>query len=415
MGLTPVHILLLFLFAQPFLGFTRDDTLDLIKHLFLRGFVLSMLLYTLYSISMTTARLSLPAIGLEKELLIYIFGITLSCLVALVEGIAVVSRTITSVATVPLLIVTMYIICYWFDTREKIIKAARYFLLSVASVCIIGLAEFALLTVMGEHPDGRLHSVFVDPNIFARYVLFGIFFIISLLYFRGDRIYSKTTLYGFLGLYLINLLLSLSRSGYLTLIAGCILFSFYLGNRKIRLSVIVGAILVGVLIFAYLFAQRDFSSGTVVEPSNINRVILITGGLDMIRTHWLMGIGYTNFANFFETYYLGNTLSLSAEAYKYAGYATEIHNWVIEAWAEQGIIGLAIFLLLMRKLFQVLRHARARENDPTMKALLIGFSLMGFTFLFHGFFYHTFISQFFFWTVTAFGIAAANVSTKSVQ
>jgi O-antigen ligase len=413
-SIKPYQYLFFFLFLQPFLGFTRNEDIDLFKHFLFRFFSLSLLLYTLFYFSHHYGRIIFVKTGLEPYLAVYIVGVLFSTMSAIAVGNAVVGRMILSLLTVPILVSLFYTSSYWFNDRGKIRIAIRYFLNSVFVVCIIGIIEFIVLSVSGTPINIRLNSVFVDPNIFARYVLLGIFFVIPLLFYKDVNIFSRKTLIFFLILFLLNLLLSLSRSGYLTFIIGCVVFALFIDNRKIKSLMIGGSIAVGLLIFAYLMTQRSFAGSALVEPSNINRIQLILGGLDIIQSHWLFGIGYTNFGNYFEKQYLENILSVSSEAYREAGMATEIHSWIIEVWAEQGIIGLGIFCLLFYKIFSLINTARKRETNSTHRNILMGFILLFFTFIFHGFFYHTFISQFFFWVVGGLGIATARITLNEM-
>ncbi len=411
----PYQYLLFFLFLQPFLGFTRNEELNFLKHLFYRAFSLSVLIYTLFFMSYQEGRISFSRIGVETYLLLYCSSIAISSLFSIYRGESLIGRSITSLITVPILISLLFTVSFWFNDIEKIIKAIRYFLLSVVTVCLIGIVEFLLLSISGNIENIRIRSIFIDPNIFARFVLFGIFFLVPFIYSKDYILFKRKTLLFFLFLFLLNLLLSLSRSGYLTLIVGGIYFALILENKKIRTLIITASVIVGIIIFTYLFTQRSFTGSAIIEPSNINRIQLILGGIDMIQSHWFLGIGYTNFANYFETHYLVNFLSVSSESYKYAGFATEIHNWIIEVWAEQGIVGLTIFFLLFLKIFNQLKQARKNEVDGTIKNILLGFTFMYFIFLFHGFFYHTFISQFFFWLLSGFSFATILVSTSKIK
>lgn len=414
-NIQPYQYLLFFLFLQPFLSFTRNEELDFIKHLFYRVFSLSVMIYTAFLMSYQKGRIVFLKIGVEKYLLLYCASITISSLFSIFRGESLISRSITSLITVPILLSLLFTISFWFNDIEKIIKAIRYFVVSVVTVCLIGIIEFLLLSSSGNIENIRIRSIFIDPNIFARFVLFGIFFIVPFIYSKNYIIFKRRTLLFFLFLFLLNLVLSLSRSGYLTLIIGGIYFALTLENKKIRTLIISASVFIGVIIFTYLFTQRSFAGSAIIEPSNINRLQLILGGIDMIQSHWFLGIGYTNFANYFETHYLVNFLSVSSESYKYAGFATEIHNWIIEVCAEQGIVGLTIFVLLFKKIFNQLNNTRKNEIDGTIKNILQGFTFMYFIFLFHGFFYHTFISQFFFWVLSGFSFATILVSTSKLK
>ena len=154
-------------------------------------------------------------------------------------------------------------------------------------------------------------------------------------------------------------------------------------------------------------AERSALSLSFVEPSAFNRIQIVLGGLDIFSKHWLTGIGYTNFQNYFASNYIEGALAMSLSSYEELGFTVSIHNWCVELLAEQGIIGLVGFCWLFFLFFRTLRQARRATTDKTLNALLIGHILMIFTFLFHGFFYHTFISQFFFWVMSGFALSTS--------
>jgi teichuronic acid biosynthesis protein TuaE len=413
MAFGPQQLILIYLGIQPLLGFTKHEELDLVKHLFNRMFVLSLLVYTLLTISHAHGRITFRSTGMEKYLLLYFAGVFISVIAALSFGDTVASRSLTSLATVPILISLVYIVGYWFDTIDAVKTALRYFIISACLVSVYGVGEFFVLGMTEGFGTERVRSIFSDPNIFARYILLGIFFIVPFLFYKDYSLFRRKTLQLFLGLLLVNLLFSLSRSGYLALIVGGIVFSLFIDSKKVKSVIISGSVLVGLLIFAYLLTQRSFTGSAIIEPSNINRFLLILGGIDMIQSNWFIGVGYTNFANYYERHYLENYLSLSSESYKFSGFATEIHNWFIEVWAEQGIIGLIIFIIFFSRLFLLLYRAIANEQIGSMRNILLGFFMAIFVFLFQGFFYHTFISQFFFWLIAGFAVAALQIAVRN--
>lgn len=408
----PHQYLLFYLFIQPILGFTKNEELDLFKHLFNRVFVLLLMIYTILTLSSRKGRIVFEWTGLEKQLLFYAGSVTVSTVAAIAFGDTSVSRSVASLITLPVLISLVYVVCHWIDRLELLKTAVRYFILSAVMVSLYGLLEFFMTGFSEGFGSERVRSVFSDPNIFARYILIGIFFIAPFLFYRDESIFKRKILAGIFSLLIVNLLLSLSRSGYLALIVGGIVFSFFIDNRKIKSAVIGGSVIAGLLIFTYLLTQRSFSGTAIIEPSNINRVLLILGGIDMIQTHWFLGVGYTNFANYFERHFLENYLSLSSDSFKVTGFATEIHSWVIEVWAEQGIVGLTVFIAFFHRYFSIINRAIVSQPVGTMRNILLGFFLAVVMFLFQGLFYHTFISQFFFWLIAGFGLAASQVARR---
>jgi len=200
--------------------------------------------------------------------------------------------------------------------------------------------------------------------------------------------------------------MSLSRSGYLTLFIGLFIFSFLFKGKKYKIIAFVTVFLLGLIGILLLATQRDFFGGTaILEASSLNRIQLILGGIEIIQNNWLFGIGYTNFGNYYVATYVSDTLRISAFNYFMLGYATSIHNWLIEVWAEQGIFGLIAFVYLFGSVTWYLFNNFRKTNNSILKVCLSSFLLMISVFLIQGFFYHTFLFHFFFWLMFGFTIS----------
>lgn len=406
-NLKPKNILLSLLFLLPFLGFTKNEDLNLFKHIFFRVAAITVFVLTLFQILSERPPHRLPKTGIEKYLLLYVLSILLSTVIGLWNGTASQSRSLTSLFTVPILISLLYTIPYWIDSKSQIERSIRVLLLSQVLVCLIGLLEVANNFSIFDTRIYRVRSVFHDPNILARYLVIGIFFIISLLQHKVKNIFSVWFLYFTLVLSLLNLILTFSRSSYITFIIGFIIYSyFYLKGRK-RFIYSLSVAVIGFVLIVLAFILRA-GGETVFDPSNINRLQLLMGGLNIIENHPLVGIGYSSFANYYETVYLEGYLSISSEIYKSVGLATEIHNWLIEIWSEQGVIGIIVFMLLFVKIFRIFTSALQQTGDTLYQSVLIGYIMMFYVYLFHGFFYHTFITQFVFWIMAGFGVSVVN-------
>jgi len=142
-----------------------------------------------------------------------------------------------------------------------------------------------------------------------------------------------------------------------------------------------------------------------LDRSTLNRVQIILGAVDIVKKHWLIGIGYTNFEPYFADNYLESTLRTDLENYEEQGYTVSMHNWLMEILSEQGVVGLAAFMWFFYLLFKKIIAARKATQNPTFRAILFGHLLMLLAFLVQGFFYHTFISQFPFWMYAAFAMS----------
>ncbi len=410
---SPFHISLGLLFFLPFLDFTGNNVFDVVKHLLLSGVSFALLIYTVTYVSLSEGHFSFPRLGFSLPLALYSISAFASVVIAMASARVESSRAILSLITLPLLISLLYVIPQWFHSKDSIIFSVRIFLYSLLVVDAIGLVEVALHFIFPQLFTIRISSVFHDPNIFARFLVMGIFIVLSLLLFDVRDVLFRRLLWVLLLASIICLFFTLSRSGLGTFFFGSILFSI-LSKKRMAMFIILSSALVGIVAFLFLLFARPFEGSVVFEPSNINRIQLILAGIDMIRQHWLFGVGYTNFSNIFTQFYLNNSMAISLVNYEMLGYQTSIHNWLIEVWAEQGIIGLSGFVWFFIVIFRKLKVARIYTNDNSMKAILLGYTLMFFAFLFHGFFYHTFFSQFHFWVLAGFGVASIWSAHSSV-
>ncbi len=401
---TPAGILLAFLFLQPAFDFTFDDTLNLVKHVLLRGITLVMLFLTLAHSSLKHGRFILSPTGLEKPLLVYAGTAIASVCLAMVSSRMDMGRAAVSLSTLPILVSLLYIFPYWCDTKESILRLSGGFLLSVFLVAIIAIGQFVLKVGYGFGPE-RISSVFHDPNIFSRYVVFGLFYALVFLLFAGRGFLGRWATVLFLAAGLAGLLVSLSRSSLATFLLGSLFLAFLTRNRRIVLAGFLLAVAFAAIAYFMISAERSFIGSVAVDMSTINRVQVMVGGLAIFEKHWLLGIGYTNFQHFFAETYLKNQMIMSLDWYEAKGLTVSIHNWLVEVLAEQGVLGLCGFVWFFASFFKRLRAARRKTQDAVLRALLLGHMAMLFTFLFHGFFYHTFISQFFFWVIAGFAMA----------
>jgi O-antigen ligase len=323
-------------------------------------------------------------------------------------------QVIYALTTIALLLLFIKVIPYWFNSFDSIFRVINVYVFATIIIDLFGILEFVLNRLILNDIFFRMSSVFKDPNIYARFNLIAIFFLLSILFFqknltKNHKVYYSSALI----LTIVCVFLSLSRSGYLTFVLGLIVFSFLFKGKQYKI-IVIGIVslftIIGVLLLA---TQRDFFGGTaVVETSGINRIQLILGGIRIIKDNWLLGIGYSNFGNFYITTYVSKILKTTEFTYYMMGYATSIHNWLIEVWVEQGIIGLLAFIFLFSNILKYLFSTFKKESDPLKRVCLSSFYLMTCVFLIHGFFYHTFIFHFFFWLMFSFAVSLITLLTK---
>jgi putative inorganic carbon (HCO3(-)) transporter len=173
-----------------------------------------------------------------------------------------------------------------------------------------------------------------------------------------------------LALSLVALLTTFSRGGLLSMaVAAAALLVLgvrrfpQLGRHALRVSLAVGVQLA--IIFALLskklFVRVQFFMETMEDEV---RIALIRNALEMIKHNPLVGVGLNNFPEAFFTY---EVTGVEFEM------LFPVHNTWLLITSEQGLIGLAAFLLFM--IYVLLDARRAiRETSPLRAATAVGLS-----------------------------------------
>lgn len=246
--------------------------------------------------------------------------------------------------------------------REKIVKISRGFVFSGTIVAFLGIIQFALQFVFGidktyklwsyyvlspflgnsflemvlAYPSWlvnisgktifRAISIFPDPHTFSFFL--GILLPISFGLWLNDK--KKYWLVSFSFLLLANIL-TFSRGGYLSLLAGILILFFVYWNKiknKYKIGVILFLItVIFILITSNPISSRFFSSFNFREGSNMGRIEMWEKSISVIRDNFIFGVGIGNFplqikplANYREPIYAHNTyLDITVEAGFLAG------------------------------------------------------------------------------------------------
>jgi putative inorganic carbon (hco3(-)) transporter len=143
--------------------------------------------------------------------------------------------------------------------------------------------------------------------------------------------------------------------------------------RKIfRLKVLIGIAAVIYLALMLLPAeQKERFSKAGSDRTSEQRLLYWEHGWQMMLDHPLLGVGYFNFARYYEIHHSADMLYESAQL---------PHNIFIQVGTDAGFIGLSIFLILILKSFMAARHAAKFATDPLFASLgrALNFSLIGF-------------------------------------
>lgn len=233
------------------------------------------------------------------------------------------------------------------DNKKDFNKIITILVFSATLVSLYGLYQYvigveveAAWLDVENNPDvkTRVYSVFNNPNILAEYLILTI--PISVALFWNSKKLSKKII--FLGTTLVMslaLVLTLSRGGWLGFAFSALIF-IILVEKKLLLTLIPISI-GGVYLLPETILHRILSIGNLSDSSNAYRIKIWDITMDIIRDHWVAGVGFGHlpFKQTFETYI--RTMP-----------TFHAHNTYLETAAEIGIPGLIAFLLFLFILFK---------------------------------------------------------------
>ena len=165
---------------------------------------------------------------------------------------------------------------------------------------------------------------------------------------------------------------SYSRGPYIFAALVCIILLLHGGKKSLKLMALGAVALGAVMIFASGTVKRLFTLLNGTDVSVNTRVALWDGIFDMIHNKPIFGYG-TGFDNVRQQ--LHNVYGVKQP---------HAHNILLEAWSENGIIGvilfvaiLIVFFINMVRLFK--KGGKARGYSVTLFASVAGFVLCGMT------------------------------------
>lgn len=120
------------------------------------------------------------------------------------------------------------------------------------------------------------------------------------------------------------------------------------GRLSLR-TLLVAAIVAGTA-FAFLpEEQKDRFTSAGKDDTSVQRLLYWQRGLDMLEDHPLLGVGFYNFAPYFQDNYPQDVLR---------GAAQLPHNIFIQVGTDAGLLGLGVFLALLYRNFRCCREIR---------------------------------------------------------
>jgi O-antigen ligase len=238
----------------------------------------------------------------------------------------------------------------------------------------------------------RVNSLFFDPNIYGRFlalVMIGLAGV--LLWVRETR--AVVAAAAALAVLWGGLLLTLSQSSFAALLGGLAVLAALRWQARWAAAAVAGLAAVAVvLVVAFSGALRiDFASTESLDRATSGRYTLMAGGLGLAGERPLLGWG----SGAFSHAYRRQERASSAQA------VSASHTIPITVAAEQGVVGLAVYLaLLVAALARLLSGARAWWPRAVIAACFVALVI-------HTWLYAAFLEDPIAWSLLGVGVALA--------
>jgi len=242
----------------------------------------------------------------------------------------------------------------------------------------------------------RVNSVFFDPSIYGRFLALVMIAVTTIVLWsvrRRDVLLGAAVLAWLLG----GLVTSFSQSSIAALLLGLAVLAAW--RWDVRRTVYVSLallVLAGVLVLlapASLHFGLKGSNGSTSNATS-GRTTLVSGGLELFAKRPLEGYG----AGSFETEYKRHSRATAANA------TSASHTIPVTVAAEQGIVGLAVYIALLLSAFLVLFSGAGRS--PPRIALAACFAAL----VLHTWTYADFLEDPFTWALLGIGVALARAA-----
>ena len=219
-------------------------------------------------------------------------------------------------------------------------------------------------------------STMGQKNIFAAYVILVFPLLGSILILSKSKL-LKSILLIFLLISVYCLILAKSRSGYLGFIMAIIVYIALLLRTKTKFGstlfiIIVAAFVVAVVADYFVHGRiTEYLASFMNEPSIVMRKILWAGAVNIIMRFPLFGTGIGTFT-IFSPLYRDPVIDLCMppEVFDIA----RCHNEFLQLTAEQGVLGLLMFIYILYVVFRMGLTALKSKPDVYIIGLISGLS-----------------------------------------
>jgi O-antigen ligase len=238
----------------------------------------------------------------------------------------------------------------------------------------------------------RVNSLFFDPNIYGRFLAMVMIGLAAVLLWE-KRVRTQWIVAGILAVLWGGLLLTLSQSSFVALLAGlAILAALRWQLRRTLYAAAAAVLLAVVVIVAFPSVVRvDLGSSASLNNATSGRYGLISGGVALARAKPVFGWGTGSFSRQFRSHERSSPETAASAS----------HTIPITVAAEQGLVGLGVYLALL--VAAMARLFRGAARSPERAAIAAAFCAL----VLHTWLYASFLEDPLAWALLAVGTALA--------
>ncbi|MFA4937567.1 MAG: O-antigen ligase family protein [Patescibacteria group bacterium] len=255
-------------------------------------------------------------------------------------------------------IIFLVLLMVFIKNQKNWLKIVTALWTSASAVSAYGLMEYGW--GIGLQSDGLLNSVWQPANYLAMYMVPLLFLGVGLIIASWPSVISYVNCF----LLLINLLAlyyTMSYGGFLALVAGALVFTwFYLADRAKLRRKIITFVFIGIATIILLIVSQPKFQGIIngnERTSLSTRQEIWQTSMILIKEKPIWGWGLGNF----QESYRSRVNQVASRPLEWQ--VVKAHNLYLNLWIEMGLLGLLVFIYLVGKflyfLFQQLKTSTA--------------------------------------------------------
>jgi O-antigen ligase len=250
-------------------------------------------------------------------------------------------------------------------TERDVIRVFWAFIIGASLATIVGV-----LTGSGPTPYGeaaRISTTSDNANELASVLVASTALAMGLALISRRSPALRTVAFGAAVLSLAGIVLTVSRSGLIALFVAALAAVVFAGRWRPRVLVISGLVIASaVFYFAFLAPETARERVITSQQGGHSREDIWRVGWRMVEAHPVRGVGAGNFSTT-TIHYLLIQPGLLRRSDLIVDTQKVAHNAYLQAWAETGVIGLALFLgVILGLLACSLKAIRRFERDGNL-------------------------------------------------